>query len=196
MTLSQLLALDPAAMWDALTREQQMAIVVPLLLSEFANVTAQDDGTDASVGDQHEAARIEHANFQNAMDAIGVAFSDILGDDFTALRHGPTAEMIDDTSKVTVKGMRGKRTLRTDGVGCYVRLRGVKTYIVGFKNLASEEEPVWEAWAQHHVDAERVRRHPDQMVTVVGPAPAFRSVMSASEKPCRTQSEQHDRHAA
>ncbi|MGI3902491.1 MAG: hypothetical protein ACRYGP_16815 [Janthinobacterium lividum] len=179
MTLADLHALDPAALWAALPYERQMAIIVPLLRSEFANVCAEDDGTDCSRGDQSVAARINQDGFQQAMEAIETAFPEILGDDFTALRDGPTPEMMDGQGKAAVKGLGGRRVLYGLGRGVSVRIGGRKVEIAGFKNLGTEDAPIWEAWLQRHVDNERVRRHPDQFVGPKMPCPVlgFRSVL-------------------
>ena len=164
MTLDQLRALDPAALWVSLTAAQQASIIVPLLTSAFAEVCVEDDGTDCSAADQEAAATLAQTTYQQAWDAIDRAFPDILDPDLTAL-HGLGDGMQDDQGRVAVKGVHGRRKLyssrsRHEG---FVRIGGVEIEIGGFKNAAEAGQPPrWEAWTLDQIEAERLRRHPEQ----------------------------------
>ncbi len=192
MTIDELRAIDPMAMWASLSPEAQASIIQPLLTSVFAEVCQDDDGTDCSAGDQNTAAGIVQDCHQKAYDAIETAFYEVLGPDHTALHEGPTVDMIDGFGKVAVKGVRGRRVLRqTTRYSNSVKIGGRKVEIAGFKNIGTEDDPVWEAWTQAHVDDERVRRHPDQAVGPPLPAPTFRSVIEASAPSSTTHHEDH-----
>ena len=180
MTLSELLALDPAALWAGLTVEQQASIIVPLITSVLAEVVQDDDGTDASEADRGVAAGICQDSHQAIYDALDRAFPEILGSDPTAL-HGFDVSMLDEAGKIRVKGVRKMRVVRqTRRYSETVKIGGRAVEIAGFKRISAPGEPeVWQAWTQAQVDAERIRRWPDQAYGPhqPGPAPSFRSVV-------------------
>ena len=116
-------------------------------------------------------------------DAVKASF-EILADDHTAL-HGFDSSMLDHDGKIRVRGLRGKSQIRK-GPGRYeehVRISGQRVRVAGFKNVAEPGQPeIWEAWTRAQVDAERVRRHPDQIVGPHQPAaaPSFQSVLGVA----------------
>jgi hypothetical protein len=193
MTLDEFNALDPLALWAAMSPEHKAAVVIPLLTSVFAEVVQDDDGTDASYADREVAAGICQSAHQEIYDALDAAFPEILADDDTAL-HGFSANMCDAGSKVLVRGVGGKRVVRqTTRYSQSVRIGGRDVELAGFKNIGTEDAPVWQAWTVAQADAERVRRHPDQ---AVGPfLPTFTSVLAPAEPDTAFEEVDHARAA-
>lgn len=164
MTFAEFHALDPAALWAALSPEVQASINVPLLTSQFAEVCAEDDGTDCSIADQEAAAGIVQDRFQEAMDAIGAAFPAILADDETALHtlyRDDLAAAIDDAETVEVHGLPGRHSVFE--VAGSVLHHDRQVSIGGrLHDVAPAGRPHrWVAWTQEQIDAERLRRHPE-----------------------------------
>ena len=123
-----------------------------------------DDGTDASAADKDVAADMLDAAFQSIWTTIDKALPEHLAPDLTAL-HGLGDGMQDDKGRVAVKGVHGRRKLyssrsRHEG---FVRIGGAEVEIGGFKNAAEAGQPPrWEAWTLDQIEAEGLRRHPEQ----------------------------------
>lgn len=196
MTLDELYAINPLAMWAGLTVEQRESIIVPLLTCAFAEVCQDDDGTDCSDADREAAARITQDSYQSMWDAVKASFS-ALADDHTAL-HGFDTSMLDDAGKIRVRGVKGLRLLRRPSrYRESVKIGGRRVEVAGFKNIGTQETEVWEAWTQAQVDEERVRRHPEQLVGPhrPEPIPRFSSVLSPTTRPLSSMEDAYGRAA-
>jgi hypothetical protein len=166
MTLDQLRSLDVAAVWAALDPERQAVIGRAALRYAFADLVAEDDGTDTVAADRGEAGVVRDSMLTGIPEAVAPAFPDLAWFEGLvpawALRQPAL-----DLGRVRVNGYRGRRAVRLQGTETLL-IRDGRAWIelAGAHDIAGPDDPAdWLFWTVPQVEAERLRRHPEFAVS-------------------------------
>ena len=167
MTLANFHALDFAALWASLSPDTQARIGEMALCHECAQQVAQDGGFDTSHDDRGEAECLADDVANALPEVIWAAIPGVLPD--TSDDIYPCWQICDP------RGERHKDVELYGRLGLWtMSYQGSETWTVGIGPTAEEIAgaqvhprrdtggPRWLFWTAADVDAERLRRHPEQ----------------------------------
>ena len=141
MTLAEMQALDVATVWAMLDPERQAAIGRAALRYAFADLVAEDDGTDMVAADRSEAGVIRDGMLTGIPEAVAPAFPGLAWFEGLvpawALRR-PALEL----GRVRVNGYRSRRAVRLQGTKTLL-IRDGRAWIevAGAHDTAGPDEP-------------------------------------------------------
>ena len=166
MTFAELQALEIATVWAALDPERQAAIGRAALRYAFADLVAEDDGTDTVAVDRSEAGVIRNGMLTGIPEVVAPAFPNLRWFEGLvpawALRQPAL-----DLGRVRVNGYRGRRAVRLQGTETLLIHDGrAWIELAGAHDTAGPDDPAdWLFWTIPQVEAERWRRHPEFIVS-------------------------------